>query len=128
VKAATPNPTWAKAGATASYGSTSQPKSRVVLAPNQNTENNPMQSSLAVAGHPRSRENILTRRANHLQYSIIAPLQDAHAPARRRAVWRDRRQTSSTTLEVAPARHGESIASGVAEPRAKIRVPEEITT
>jgi hypothetical protein len=28
------------------------------------------------------------------------------------------------TIEVAPARHGEGIASRVAEPRAKLRVPE----
>jgi hypothetical protein len=40
-------------------------------------------------------ENILTRRANHRQYSIIAQLSDAHAPARQRAVRRDRRQTPS---------------------------------
>jgi hypothetical protein len=39
--------------------------------PTQNIENNPMQSSLAVAG--MRREDILTRRgANHRQYFIIA--------------------------------------------------------
>jgi hypothetical protein len=40
----------------------------------QNIENNPMQSRLAVAGMRDPCANILTRRANHLQYSIIAPL------------------------------------------------------
>jgi hypothetical protein len=37
VKAAAPKPAWAKAGAAASYGSASRP--------NQNIENNPMQST-----------------------------------------------------------------------------------
>jgi hypothetical protein len=41
-------------------------------ATNQNIENNPMQSSLLVAGHARAVENLLTRRANHLQYSIVS--------------------------------------------------------
>jgi hypothetical protein len=40
----------------------------------QNIENNPMQSSLPVAGMRDPCANILTRRANRLQYSIIAPL------------------------------------------------------
>jgi hypothetical protein len=49
----------------------------------QNIENNPMQSSLAVADM-RDHEDILTRRANHLQYSIIAQIRETQtnlAPA-----------------------------------------------
>src|SRR5882672_1729229 len=45
------------------------------LASNQNIENNPMQSSMVVAGRDalsESCENILTRRANQRHYSIIA--------------------------------------------------------
>jgi hypothetical protein len=49
--------------------------------PTQNIENNPMQSSLAVAGMRRG--DILTRRANHLQYSIIAQ--------KRKPTWHQRR-------------------------------------
>jgi hypothetical protein len=44
-------------------------------APNTNIENNPMQSSMVVAGidaSSKSCENILTRRANQRHYSIIA--------------------------------------------------------
>ena len=57
VKAAAPEPTWAKAGA--SYGSASLPaiiigkdsrKADAVLSPDENIENNPMQSSMVVAG------------------------------------------------------------------------------
>ncbi len=46
------------------------------LASNQNIENNPMQSSMVVAGIDAlsdPRENILTRRANQRHYCIIAP-------------------------------------------------------
>jgi len=48
---------------------------KAVLAPNQNIENNPMQSSLVspawmLLSDPA--KNILTRRANHRHYSIIA--------------------------------------------------------
>src|SRR5258707_15658515 len=46
------------------------------LASNQNIENNPMQSSMAVAGMDALSypcENILTRRANQRHYSTIAP-------------------------------------------------------
>jgi len=45
------------------------------LASNQNIENNPMQSSMVVAGIDalsESCENILTRRANQRHYSMIA--------------------------------------------------------
>jgi hypothetical protein len=45
------------------------------LASNQNIENNPMQSSMAVAGMDALSypcENILTRRAKQGHYSIIA--------------------------------------------------------
>ena len=47
-----------------------------------------MQSSMAVAGmdrFERSRENILTRRANQRHYSIIAQFAKRHGPARQRA-------------------------------------------
>jgi len=66
------------------YGSASHPaiingkdsrKPDAVLAPNQNIENNPMQSSKVVAGMDalsESCENTLTRRANQQHYPIIA--------------------------------------------------------
>ena len=84
MKAATPEPKgrrWAVRHA--SYGQASHPaiingkdsrKAELVRGPNQNIENNPMQSSMVVAGmrcFERSRENILTRRANQGHYSII---------------------------------------------------------
>jgi hypothetical protein len=48
---------------------------RVERLTSQDIENNPMQSSLAVAGlSERSLENILTHRANRLQQTILAPL------------------------------------------------------
>jgi hypothetical protein len=43
----------------------------------QNIENNPMQSSLGIAGmdaFSAPRENILTRRANHRHYCIITQI------------------------------------------------------
>jgi hypothetical protein len=55
VRAAAPEPPWAKAGTAASYGSASHAaivigkhsrKADAVLAPDQNIENNPMQSSV----------------------------------------------------------------------------------
>ena len=55
----------------------------------------------------RSRENILTRRANQRHYSIVAQFVDAHGPAQQRALRRDCRQKSLLTIEIAPARHSE---------------------
>src|SRR6266850_4875334 len=61
----------------------------------QNIENNPMQSSMAVAGMDALSypcENILTRRANQWYYSTIAPFAKrpwpcpAHGPARHMAL------------------------------------------
>jgi hypothetical protein len=49
VKAATPKLTWAKVGAAASSGPAGQPHG-LRGSRSQNIENNPMQSSLAVAG------------------------------------------------------------------------------
>jgi hypothetical protein len=81
------------------------------LASNQNIENNPMQSSMVVAGMDALSypcENILTRRANQRHYSIIA--QFAKRP------WPCPTTGSSSaiagkkslpTIEVAPARHSE---------------------
>ncbi|WP_143039678.1 MULTISPECIES: hypothetical protein [Bradyrhizobium] len=40
--------------------------------PNQNLENNPMQSSKAIPALSHPAKNILTRRANQRHYSIIA--------------------------------------------------------
>ncbi|WP_334501272.1 hypothetical protein [Bradyrhizobium sp. AZCC 1678] len=69
-------------GPPAFYGSASHPaiingkdsrKADVVRGPNQNIENNPMQSSNGRwHGCLQSRENILTRRANQGHYSMIA--------------------------------------------------------
>jgi hypothetical protein len=54
VKAATPKPTWAKAGAARKLRlgepTLSDCKADAALASNQNIENNPMQSSMVVAG------------------------------------------------------------------------------
>jgi hypothetical protein len=47
-------------------------KAGAVLAPNQNIENNPMQSSMCRCHGCFTRENILTRRANQGHYSTIA--------------------------------------------------------
>jgi len=98
------------------------------LASNQNIENNPMQSSMAVAGIDALSEfceNILTRRANQRHYSIIA--QFAKRP------WPCPTTGSSSaiagkkslpTIEVASARRScigspqRRVASRVAEPRA----------
>ncbi|MEH2588099.1 hypothetical protein [Bradyrhizobium sp. AZCC 1721] len=69
-------------GPPAFYGSASHPaiingkdsrKADVVRGPNQNIENNPMQSSNGRwHGCLQSRENILTRRVNQGHYSMIA--------------------------------------------------------
>jgi hypothetical protein len=75
--------------ASASYGSASHAaiingkdsrKADAVLAPNQNIENNPMQSSMCRwhGCFERSRENILTRRANQRHYCIIAQFAKPH--------------------------------------------------
>jgi len=80
-----------------------------VLASDQNIENNPMHSSLAVAGRRGLAKTPCLVEANHWHYSIIASprsLSDAYGPAGS-AVWRDRTRTCSTTIEVAPARHRE---------------------
>src|SRR6266481_9759162 len=84
---------------------------------NQNIENNPMQSSMVVAGMDalsESCENILTRRANQRHYSIIAQFAKRHGPARQRALRRDCRQKNPypqfklhRLAEVASARHSE---------------------
>jgi len=47
---------------------------KVDAAPNQNIENNPMQSRKGAPAWMLARENILTRRANHRHYSNIAAL------------------------------------------------------
>jgi hypothetical protein len=49
-------------------------KDAAVLAPNQNIENNPMQSKKVSLAWMLSPQNILTRQANHLHFSNIAQL------------------------------------------------------
>jgi hypothetical protein len=65
VKDATPKLTWAKAGAASSSGPAGRPHG-LRGSRTQNIENNPMQSSLAVAGVRDPAKAFLTRRANHL--------------------------------------------------------------
>ena len=97
------------------------------LASNQNIENNPMQSSMAVAGIDALSEfceNILTRRANRGTIPSSRNLQNAHGPARQRAPLARLQAKSLPTIEVAPARRScigspqRRVASRVAEPRA----------
>ena len=47
---------------------------KVDAAPNQNIENNPMQSRNGSLARMLAHENILTRRANHWHYSKIVAL------------------------------------------------------
>jgi hypothetical protein len=98
------------------------------LASNQNIENNPMQSSTAVAGMDALSypcENILTRRANQWHCSIIAPFAKRPWPCpttgSSSAI---AGKKSLPAIEVAPARRScigspqRRVASRVAEPRA----------
>src|SRR3981189_2568499 len=98
------------------------------LASNQNIENNPMQSSMAVAGMDALSypcENILTRRANQWRYAIIAPFAKRPWPCpttgSSSAI---AGKKSLPTTEVAPAGRScigspqRRVASRVAEPRA----------
>jgi hypothetical protein len=108
-------------------------RAHAALASNQNIENNPMQSSMVVAGMDalsESYENILTRRANQRHYSIIAQFAKRPWPCPTTgSSSATAGKKSLPTIEVAPARHSEG--SPLALPsRARLpcAYPEEIST